>query len=231
MPEFLEVAHLTKAYRSGWGLHDVSFDLPSGVIAALGGPNGSGKSTLLRCLAGLAGFEGSVRIGGRAIDRDPASREKVGYLAQIVSMPDQSTVGEVIDFFAELRGADRDTIPLPEGFVRDDDDRIGILSGGQRHRVALAVALLGEPTLLLLDEPVASLDEEGRQTFWKILRTLRDERGVTSIVSSPSPSELRGVADLAMYMDDGRLVLQEDLRHDPDAAPDDPGSFAKESWA
>jgi ABC-type multidrug transport system ATPase subunit len=182
-------------------------------------------------LAGLAGFEGSVRIGGRAIDRDPASREKVGYLAQIVSMPDQSTVGEVIDFFAELRGADRDTIPLPEGFVRDDDDRIGILSGGQRHRVALAVALLGEPTLLLLDEPVASLDEEGRQTFWKILRTLRDERGVTSIVSSPSPSELRGVADLAMYMDDGRLVLQEDLRHDPDAAPDDPGSFAKESWA
>ncbi len=225
----LEVSHLTKAFRSGWGLHDVSLDLPAGVIAALGGPNGSGKSTLLRCLAGLASYEGGVRVAGRPLTREPAVREAIGYLPQTVSMPDQATIGEVIDFFADLRGVDRETIPLPQGFVRDDDDRIGILSGGQRHRVALAVALLGAPTLLLLDEPVANLDEEGRETFWRVVRTLRDERGVTAIVSSPSPSELRGVADLALYMDDGRLVLQEDLRGDPDSAPDDPGARSKET--
>ena len=65
--------------------------------------------------------------------------------------------------------------------------------------------------------------------FWRVLRNLRDERGVTAIVSSPSPSELRGVADLALYMDDGRLVLQEDLRGDPDSAPDDPGARSKET--
>ncbi len=224
----LEVSHLTKAFRSGWGLHDVSLDLPTGVIAALGGPNGSGKSTLLRCLAGLASFEGTIKVGGRPLTRDPSVREAIGYLPQTVSMPDQATIGDVIDFFADLRAVDRETIPLPQGFVRDDDDRIGILSGGQRHRVALAVALLGAPTLLLLDEPVANLDEAGRETFWRVLRTLRDERGVTAIVSSPSPSELRGVADLALYMDDGRLVLQEDLRGDPDSAPDDPGARSKE---
>jgi ABC-2 type transport system ATP-binding protein len=208
---FLEVRDLHKSYRSGWGLHGVSFSLPAGVIAALGGPNGSGKSTLLKCLAGLSRFEGSAWIAGTPVGPGDAWRELIGYLPQWVAMPEDATIGEIIDLFAELRGVERCTIALPEGFVRPDDDLIGELSGGQRHRVALAVALLGRPRLLLLDEPVASLDEEGRRAFWGVLRLLRDRDGVTSIVSSPSPSELRGVADRALYMDDGRLVLQEDL--------------------
>jgi ABC-type multidrug transport system ATPase subunit len=208
---FLRVERLTKAYRSGWGLNDVSFELPGGTIAALGGPNGSGKSTLLRCLAGLASYRGSAWIDGRKVDASPASRETIGYLPQSVAMPDHATIGEVLDLFADLRGVDRSTIPLPGGFIRDDDVRIGTLSGGQRHRVALAVALLGRPRLLLLDEPVANLDEEGRIVFWSLLRRLRDRDGVTSIVSSPSPSDLRGVADRALFLDDGWLVLEEDL--------------------
>lgn len=217
----LRVEGLTKAYRGGFGLCDVSFELPPATIAALGGPNGSGKSTLLRCLAGLAHHRGRVWIGDRLVDAAPECREAIGYLPQSAAMPDQATVGEVLDLFAELRGASRDTIPLPDGFVRDDDVRIGTLSGGQRHRVALAVALLGRPRLLLLDEPIANLDEEGRTTFWSLLRRLRDRQGVTSIVSSPAPAELRGLADRALFMDDGRLALEEDLREplataDPD---------------
>lgn len=231
MPELLSVEHLNKAYRSGWGLHDINLELPSGVIAALGGPNGSGKSTLLRCLAGLSRYEGAVRIGGRLVDGDPASREDIGYLAQTVAMPEQATIGEVIDLFAQLRGVDRNTIPLPEGYVREDHQRIEILSGGQRHRVALAVALLGTPSLLLLDEPVANLDEQGRATFWRVLRRLRDERGVTAIVSSPSPSELRGLVDMALYMDDGSLVRQEALRVDAERDQDDGQAYAKETCA
>jgi ABC-2 type transport system ATP-binding protein len=208
---FLEVEHLTKAYRGGWGLHDVSFSLPAGAIVALGGPNGSGKSTLLKCLAGLSRFDGTARLDGEVLDARPGSRRNIGFLPQRVSMPEASTIGEVLDFFAALRRADRDDVPLPEGFVRPDEDLIGELSGGQRHRVSLAVALLGRPRLLLLDEPVASLDEGGRAEFWTMLQTLRDREGVTSIVSSPSPSELRRVADRALHVDDGRLVLEEDL--------------------
>lgn len=211
MTAFLEIAGLTKVYRGGWGLHDVSLTLPAGVIAALGGPNGSGKSTLLRCLAGLARHDGVARLEGVTLDGDPAARTRVGFLAQTVTLPEHSTIGEVLDLFARLRGADPRRLPLPPGFVRGDDDVIGELSGGQRHRVALAVALLGSPRLLLLDEPIANLDEEGREAFWDVLATLRDRDGVTSIVSSPSPSELRDVADVGLFLDDGRLVREEDF--------------------
>lgn len=208
---FLEISGLTKVYRGGWGLHDVSLTLPPGVIVALGGPNGSGKSTLLKCLAGLARFEGVARLMGVPLGDEPEVRRQVGFLAQTVALPERSTIGEVIDLFARLRRADPRRIPLPAGFVRPGDDVIGELSGGQRHRVALAVALLGSPQLLLLDEPVASLDEQGRQAFWDVLARLRDDDGVTSIVSSPSPSELRDVADVGLFLDDGRLVREEDF--------------------
>ena len=211
MTAFLEIAGLTKVYRGGWGLHDVSLTLPAGVIAALGGPIGSGKSTLLRCLAGLARHDGEARLEGTRLDGDPAVRSRVGFLAQTVTLPEHSTIGEVLDLFSRLRRADPGRLPLPRGFVRADVDVIGELSGGQRHRVALAVALLGSPRLLLLDEPVANLDEEGRATFWDVLATLRDRDGVTSIVSSPSPSELRDVADVGLFLDDGRLVREEDF--------------------
>jgi ABC-type multidrug transport system ATPase subunit len=211
MSAFLEVSGLTKVYRGGWGLHDVSLTLPRGVIAALGGPNGSGKSTLLRCLAGLARHTGRSTLEGEPLGDDPRTRRRVGFLPQTVTFPERATIGEILDLFARLRGADPASVPLPAGFVRPDDDVIGELSGGQRHRVALAVALLGSPRLLLLDEPIASLDEDGRAIFWEVLTTLRDRDSVTSIVSSPSPSELRGVADVGLFLDDGRLVREEDF--------------------
>ena len=221
MPETprLEIAGLTKVFKGGWGLHDLSLRVPTGAIVALGGPNGSGKSTLLKCLAGLLRYDGVVRIDGREMDRDPASRRRVGYLPQSVGMPEHATIGEMIDLFAELRGVSRSSVPLPDGFVREDGCRIGILSGGQRHRVALAIAMLGDPTLLLLDEPIANLDEEGRDVFWDALGRLRDERGVTAIVSSPSPSELRRVADHGVFMADGAIEREEDFRRGLTVAP------------
>jgi len=216
----LEVENLTKTFPGGWGLHGFSLQIPAGQIVALGGPNGSGKSTLLKCLAGLVRCEGAIRIDGRVVDGAPASRAAIGYLPQIIGMPEHATIGEMLDLFAELRGAGRETIPLPEGFIRPDDVRVGVLSGGQRHRVALAIAMLGRPPLLLLDEPVANLDEEGRVVFWAILGELCRVDGVSAIVSSPSPTELRGVADRAVSMVDGVLTGDELLTRTGDDLSD-----------
>jgi ABC-type multidrug transport system ATPase subunit len=211
----LHVEGLRKVYPGGFGLHGVDLEVPAARIVALGGPNGSGKSTFLKCVAGLVRHDGTVRLDGATLDATPANRDRIGYLPQTVGMPEHATIGEMLDLFAELRGADRGDVPLPEGFVREDTMRIGALSGGQRHRVALAIALLGDPTLLLLDEPVANLDEQGREVFWNVLRRLRDEWGVTAIVSSPAPSELRRVADRGITMEDGRITLDEDFSDTP----------------
>lgn len=212
MPEapFLEVRSFTKTYPGGWGIHEIDFDLPAGVVAALGGPNGSGKSTLLRCLAGVAHGKGEARLEGRQLDGDPEVQRQIGYLPQVVIFPEQATIGEVVDLFARLRGVGPEDIPLPTDFIRPWDTVIGTLSGGQRHRVALAVALLGRPSLLLLDEPLASLDDRGRDAFWGVVHDLRAD-GATTIVSSPAPSDLRGVADLALHLVDGRLAEIEPL--------------------
>lgn len=200
----LDVRNLTKVYAGGWGAHDVSFSVPAGQIVVLGGPNGSGKSTVLKCIAGLVRFEGTILFDGNLLGGSPSRRAGIGYLPQVIGMPDHATIAEMIQLFADLRGADPASIPLPDDFLRDPETEIGALSGGQRHRVALAITLLGSPSLVLLDEPIANLDEAGRTTFWDVLRRLRDEQGVSAIVSSPAPGELRGIADRGIGMEDGR---------------------------
>src|ERR1019366_6719836 len=163
--EPLEIDGVSKAFGSQVVLDDVSIDLRKGDIALLVGANGSGKSTLLRCVAGLTAFQGTVKVLG-ATPRSASGRGLIGYLPQLVALPEAVTVGEVIAFFARLRGVSvggpeelAAAVPLTEGFLPGLDRRIGTLSGGMRRRVALAVALLGSPPVVLLDEPTASLDE------------------------------------------------------------------------
>lgn len=201
----LETEGLTKAYGRHVVLEDVTLRVESGEIVALSGGNGAGKSTLLRCLAGLLPFEGRARVAGIAVDGRPAVRRLIGYVPQAVQLPEHATVAEVLAFFARLRGVAPAAQDLPDGFLPAPERPIGVCSGGQRQRVTLAVALLGAPRLLLLDEPVANLDEPGREAFWEALRT-RARAGAAALVASPTPADLVGVAGRAVVLADGRVV-------------------------
>ena len=215
--ELLEIRGVSKAFGKQVVLDDVSIELRRGDIALLVGANGSGKSTLLRCVAGLTAFEGTVRVLG-ADPRSVGGRGLIGYLPQLVALPESVTVGEVIAFFARLRGVSvrrpeelAAAVTLPDGFLPALERPIGALSGGMRRRVALAVALLGSPPLVLLDEPAASLDEEHSASLWETLQALRAAGGTALIamplmVTSLLRHDLASVADRAVLLDQGRVV-------------------------
>lgn len=203
----LSIEHLRKAYGQ-WALDDLSFTLGPGQLAALTGHNGSGKSTVLRCIAGLTRFQGTIRVAGHAVTTARAgidARRHLAYVPQTVQLTPTATIGETLALFGAMRGADPLALPLPSDFLRPWETRIGTLSGGHRQRVALAAALLGDPALLLLDEPVANLDEEGRAGFWDVLATMR-ERGMTALVAAPALSVGIEKADLTLELREGALV-------------------------
>ena len=213
----LQIDRVAKAFGENVVLNEVSLNLKKGDIALLVGANGCGKSTLLRCIAGLTGFTGSVRVLG-AEPRSAVGRGLIGYLPQLVALPESVTVGEVINHFARLRKISVRTpadlaaaVPLPDGFLPELQRPIGALSGGMRRRVALGAAILGSPPLVLLDEPAASLDAEHSASLWETLQALRAAGGTALIampllVTSLLRHELAGVADRAVLLDQGHVV-------------------------
>lgn len=204
----LAVEELAKSYGKNQVLGGVSFSVEKGSIVALAGANGSGKSTLLRCLSGALHYEGSAKLAGRELRTRPATRRLLGYLPQQVTLPESVTAFEALLFFARLRGAEVDDLTLPEGFLPELDSRVGTFSGGQRQRVAIAISLLGRPPLLLLDEPVANLDERGREEFWHTLIELRDS-GTSALIASPSPGDLGAAPDRIITLSEGEVESDE----------------------
>lgn len=205
----IEIHGLTKRYGAARVLDRVTFAAGAGEVVALLGPNGAGKTTLLKCLLGLARFEGRALIDGKDIKKlGKESRRLIGYLPQAPAFPSYLTVADALEYFADLRGlrgVDVDAALERVGLTPHMDKKVDALSGGLRQRLALAVALLGDPPILLMDEPVASIDPEGRQVFTRLVGELRDE-GRTVIVSTHVLRLLAGVADRALVLVDGRVV-------------------------
>lgn len=216
----VSVRNVSKRYgRNAPTLVDLDLEVEPATIVTLAGSNGSGKSTLLRCIGGLARFTGSIDVCGVPVDSKGAFRRLVGYLPQSVMLPPHATVAEAIRFFARLRGADLSELPVDPEFLPPFGARIGTLSGGQRQRVALTIALLGEPEVILLDEPVANLDSGGREAVWELLIALR-ETGTTTLIASPSPIDLAGIGDRTVLLDEGRIIDDRKQDRSQDRSPD-----------
>jgi zinc transport system ATP-binding protein len=201
----VSVEHVSFSYGAGDVLDDVSFGLRRGEFAALVGPNGSGKSTLLRCLLGvLRPARGCVRLLGED-PRHLEGRDRIGYVPQrSLLQPDlPATVEEVVRAGRLARrgwwrwptAADREAVDhaLHAAALRDlRRRRMRELSGGQQQRVLIAKALVGDPELLVLDEPIAGVDAESQRLFRDSLVHLATEHGATVLLVS---HELGAVAN------------------------------------
>jgi len=206
---------LVKRYGSVVAVDGLGFEVATGETFAIIGPNGAGKTTTLRLLLGLTRPDGGrIAIGPGGLEpHHPETRSGLGYVPQRVEFPAGRTVAEVLWFFAELRG-------LPRATVERALDRVGLashagrrardLSGGYTQRLSLAQALLGEPSLLVLDEPTASLDPEATWEFRSLVEQLRHE-GKTIVLCSHLLSEVERVADRVLILLDGRRAALESM--------------------
>lgn len=167
-------------------LHGLTFEVPRGQVTGLLGPSGCGKTTLMRALVGVQIVTGGeVTVLGRPAG-DPSLRRRIGYSTQNPAIYRDLSVVENLRYFAAVLNAPRsdvDRVIEEVGLTSVAGQLGGTLSGGQLNRASLAVALLGSPELVVLDEPTVGLDPVLRQELWRLFQSLAD-RGVTLIVSS-----------------------------------------------
>jgi ABC-2 type transport system ATP-binding protein len=181
-------------------LRDIGFTVRRGTVTGLLGPNGCGKSTLMRSIVGVQVVEaGRVGVLGRAAG-SPDLRRRIGYATQDPAIYADLTVTEALRYFAAVLGTDPsdvDRVITWTGLTGSARSLIGRLSGGQRGRANLAVALLGAPELLVLDEPTVGSDPELRDELWKLFHTLA-AAGTTLLISSHVMDEAARCDDLLL---------------------------------
>jgi ABC-2 type transport system ATP-binding protein len=193
-------------------LHDLSADVPTGSVVGLLGPSGSGKTTLMRAMVGAQRVaSGSVTVLGSPAG-SPELRRRVGYLTQDPSVYNDLTVAQNLRYFGRVMGAPADDparVMEEVGLTPQARQLVGDLSGGQRSRASLAVALLGRPELLVLDEPTVGLDPVLRRDLWALFGRLAEE-GRTLLISSHVMDEASR-CDRLLLLRDGVLVADETL--------------------
>ena len=225
MPDDLLIsAHgLARSFKTKDGPVDavkgVSFDVRAGEVVGLLGPNGAGKTTTLRMLTTLLEpSAGRATVAGHDLASAPREvRRHIGYVAQVGATPSAGTVlGEELITQARLQGLSKvdATRRLGEVLPRltlDGMERRTLLelSGGQRRRFDIALGLMHQPPLVFLDEPTTGLDPQSRANLWEHIRTLRDELGVTILLTTHYLEEADALADRILVMDHGELVVDD----------------------
>jgi ABC-2 type transport system ATP-binding protein len=202
-PEALRAEAVSKAYGPRRALQDVSFSAAPGELLAIIGPNGAGKTTLLQILAGaLAPSTGSVSI----------DRSDVGWVPHQPAIYSKLSVRENLRLFARLEkvpdvAGTVDHMLDQAGLADRAGDPVGTLSGGNQQRVNVAVGLLGDPAVLLLDEPSSSLDPRQRERLWEFVSALARDGGTTVVYSTHNVAEAERYADRLLVLADGELLF------------------------
>jgi ABC-2 type transport system ATP-binding protein len=202
-PEALRAEALSKAYGARRALQDVSFSAAPGELLAIIGPNGAGKTTLLQIIAGaLAPTTGTISV----------DRRDVGWVPQQPAIYSKLSVRENLRLFARLEkvldvDATIDRMLGQAGLADRADDTVATLSGGNQQRVNVVVGLLGDPAVLLLDEPTSSLDPRQRERLWEFVSGLARDGGTTVVYSTHNVAEAERYADRLLVLADGELLF------------------------
>lgn len=208
----VEVDHVTRRFDATVALDGVSLTVRRGELVGLLGPNGAGKTTLLSLIEGVRRPDsGTVRLFG-GDPRDPASRTRLGTTPQETGLPPTLRVREVVDFVAGHYPDPMPTAELLDTFGLTDLARrqTGGLSGGQKRRLAVALAMAGRPELVLLDEPTTGLDVDARHVLWEALRAFHAS-GVTVVVTSHYLEEIEALAERVVVVDQGHVLADDTL--------------------
>lgn len=210
MTAVLEADELGKRYGRKWALHDCTLSIPEGRVAGLVGPNGAGKTTFLQLAVGLlTPTTGTIRVLGERPAAGPSLLGRVGFVAQDSPTYEGLSVAKHLRMGAymnprwdnELANARISNLGL------DPTQKAGSLSGGQKAQLALTLAIAKRPELLLLDEPVASLDPLARREFLQSLMEVVAEHGVSIVLSSHLVADLERVCDYLVVLDASHVQL------------------------
>lgn len=214
MTSAVETTGLGKRYGRHWALSDCTLAIPTGRVVGLVGPNGAGKTTLLSLAVGLLSpTSGSITVLGAKPAATGRQMERVGFVAQDTQLYSTLSVADHLRFGAHMNpGWDNDLAQRRlEQLDLDISQRAGSLSGGQRAQVALTLAIAKRPELLILDEPVASLDPLARREFLQVLMEIVAESEVSVVLSSHLVADLERVCDYLIVLVSSRVQVDGEI--------------------
>jgi ABC-2 type transport system ATP-binding protein/nitrous oxidase accessory protein len=206
----ITIDHLTMRFGRSIAVDDVSLSIAAGQSVALWGDNGAGKTTIIRCVLGLLRYQGSIHIGPfHARRQGKRARSLIGYVPQELGFYDDLRVAEAIRLFARLKGHpvhDTGVVLAGVGLDHQQRKRVRDLSGGMKQRLALGIALLGNPPVLVLDEVTASLDACGRDEFLALLAEFRRSSQCAMLFASHRQEEVEALATRVITLQRGKII-------------------------
>ena len=208
----LKINNLSKTYRNGRGIKAISFQVQEGDVYGLLGPNGSGKTTTMKIITGLSrADQGDVQIFGSSVENDgEKSLEQVGCLIEAPAVYEYLSAKENLEnaaaYYSDIKSPRIEDILRQTGLLHYQNDKVKEFSLGMKQRLGLALALLSNPKLVILDEPANGLDIEGMVAIREIIMKQAKSKGITFLISSHLAHELELMCNKIAIMKDGYLL-------------------------
>jgi ABC-2 type transport system ATP-binding protein len=209
------VRDLRRRYGETLAVAGISFEVQQGEVFALLGPNGAGKTTTVEILEGLRTADaGSVIVAGVDVTKDPAGvKSRIGVQLQQSAFPENFLAHELVELFALFydRKVDSYALLRAVGLEEKKDQKSEKLTGGQKQRLSIAIALVNEPQVLFLDEPTTGLDPQARRNLWELIREIQ-RRGTTVFLTTHYLDEAEVLCDRVAIMDAGKIIALDSPR-------------------